>query len=93
MIVERYKAHLVAKGLTQKYGMDYTEIFVPVAKLNTIRILLSMAANLDWPMLQMDIKNTFLNENLQEKVYMSSPPGFEEPWLKTISKSVAWEIL
>ena len=54
--VERHKAHLVAKGFTQTYGIDYTETFAPVAKLNTIRILLSLAANSDWPLHQLDIK-------------------------------------
>ena len=54
--LDRYKARLVAKGFTQKYGMDYKETFAPVAKLNTVRVLLSVATNLDWPFLQMDIK-------------------------------------
>lgn len=74
----KHKARLVAKGCTQTYGVDYLENFAPVAKINTIRVLLFLATNLDWQLQQLDVKNTFLNCDLEKKNFMDLPTRFNQ---------------
>ncbi|KAH9776932.1 hypothetical protein KPL71_006858 [Citrus sinensis] len=74
--VETFKARLVAEGFTQKGGINYKETFSPVAMLKSIRILLSIAAVLDYEIWQMDVKTAFLNGHLEENIYMQQPDGF-----------------
>ena len=74
--IDRYKARLVAKGFTQIPGKDFTATFAPVAKLTTVRLVVSLAASYSWPLHQLDVKNAFLNGDLLETIYMDPPPGF-----------------
>jgi hypothetical protein len=77
-IVTRDKARLVAQGFTQVKGLDVGETYAPVARLESIRILIAYATNHDFKLYQMDIKSAFLNGPLQELAYMEQPPGFED---------------
>jgi hypothetical protein len=78
-VVTRNKARLVAKGFTRIEGLDFGETYAPVARLESICILLAFAAHHDFKLFQMDVKSTFLNGPLSETVYVEQPPGFEDP--------------
>ncbi|KAI3472951.1 hypothetical protein Pfo_029197 [Paulownia fortunei] len=88
----RYKARLVAKGYAQKKGIDYNEVFSPVVKHSSIRILLALAAQLNLELAQLDIKTAFLHGDLEEEIYMTQPEGFKvagkENWVCKLNKSL-----
>ncbi|GJR43810.1 retrotransposon protein, putative, ty1-copia subclass [Tanacetum coccineum] len=78
--IHTYKGHLVAKGFTQTYGVDYEETFTPVADIKAIRILIAITASYQfYEIWQMDVKTAFLNGRLNEDVYMVQPKEFRNP--------------
>ncbi|KAG8479120.1 hypothetical protein CXB51_029820 [Gossypium anomalum] len=76
--VDRYKAHLVAKGFSQHAGVNFRETFSPMVRATTIRTILALSVMKGWPLRQVDVNNAFLNGELTEEIYMEQPPGFEE---------------
>jgi hypothetical protein len=75
-VVMKHKARLVAKGYVQKHGIDYDEVFAPVAIIDTVKLLLSLAANRGWEVHHLDVKIAFLNGELEEEVYVGQPEGY-----------------
>nr|GEZ55218.1 putative ribonuclease H-like domain-containing protein [Tanacetum cinerariifolium] len=78
-IVIRNKARLVAQGHTQEEGIDYEEVFAPVARIEAIRLFLAYASFMGFMVYQMDVKSAFLYETIEEEVYVCQPPRFEDP--------------
>ncbi|RVX00702.1 Retrovirus-related Pol polyprotein from transposon TNT 1-94 [Vitis vinifera] len=88
----RYKARLVVKGFNQKKGIDFDEIFSPVVKMSSIRVVLGLAASLDLEIQQMDVKTAFLHGDLDKEIYMEQPEGFvlkgKEDYVCKLKKSL-----
>lgn len=76
--VEKHKARLVAKGYSQQFGVDFTEVFAPVARWDTIRTILALAAIKGWNVFQLDVKSAFLHGELSEVVYVDQPQGYQK---------------
>ncbi|KAF0923599.1 hypothetical protein E2562_006591 [Oryza meyeriana var. granulata] len=74
--VIKHKARLVARDYVQQPGVDFDEVFAPVARIESVRLLLALAAQEGWPVHHMDVKSVFLNGELIEEVYVRQPPGF-----------------
>lgn len=74
--VLKHKARLVAKGYVQKQGIDFEDVFAPVARLETVRILLALAGINGWHVHHLDVKSAFLHGKLEEEVYVTQPEGF-----------------
>ena len=75
--VERYKARLVARGFTQRYGLDYKETFSPVVMMSSIRILITLVNQFDLEVMQIDVKTAFLHGSLDEEIFMAQPEGYK----------------
>ena len=74
--MERYKARLIAKGFTQKEGIDYKETFSPVSSKDSFRTIMALVAHFDLELHQMDVKTAFLNGDIDETIYMVQPENF-----------------
>ena len=75
--IDKYKARLVAKGYVQQHGIDYTEVFALVARLDIVRLIVAFAATKGWIVYQLDVKSAFLHGELSEEVYVEQPRGYE----------------
>ncbi|GJW82981.1 ribonuclease H-like domain, reverse transcriptase, RNA-dependent DNA polymerase [Tanacetum coccineum] len=84
----KHKARLVAKGYIQEHGIDFDEVFAPVARIETIRLILALAAYNKWEVHHLDVKSAFLHGDLKEEVYVSQPDGF----IKTEDKGKVYRL-
>jgi len=89
------KACLVAKGYTQTYNIDNSQTFSPVAKIYFVRVLISLVANLDWPLFQFDVKNYFLHEEVLygATTWICCSREHRFVWSQAIPEGMVWKIL
>jgi hypothetical protein len=78
-VIIKHKAHLVARGFLQREGIDFDDAFAPMVRMESVRLLLALAAQEGWRVHHMDVKSTFLNSDLKEEVYVHQPLGFAIP--------------
>ncbi|KAL0285048.1 UNVERIFIED_CONTAM: Retrovirus-related Pol polyprotein from transposon RE2 [Sesamum angustifolium] len=92
--IHKHKARVVAKGYSQQPGVDFTKTFAPVARMETIRILFVISAQLELPVYQLDVKSACLNGKLEEEVYVEQPIGYtvqgKEDKVYHLIKSIIW---
>ena len=74
--INKYKARLVAKGYVQRHGVDYDEVFTPVSRIETIRLIIALAGSHGWEIHHLDVKTAFLHGELKEDVFVTQPEGF-----------------
>lgn len=74
----KHKARIVEKGYVQRHGIVYDEVFAPVARIDTIRLILALAGSNEWKVHHLDVNLAFLNGNLEEEVYVCQPEGYQK---------------
>ena len=76
--VDKFKAWLVAKGYAQQHGVDYTDVFVPMTMMDTVRMIIALVAQRSWLIHQLDVKSTFLHGELSEDLFVEQRKGYEQ---------------
>ena len=90
--IQRHKVRLMAKGFTQREGIDYTKTFSPVSRKDSLRVIMTLVARFDLEIHQMDVKTVFLNGGLEEEVYMKQPEGFSSGFSSNVGKHLVFKL-